>query len=109
MPKAGDAQHRKGSRRSGAPRGRRKSGRGELRRFEPVSDDQVLATVERAERHHRKGQADSDAWFGLARRLCCGGCAVMQNLSARLDDCMDDRVRVARSNPIASLVPTQFL
>src|SRR5207245_2967404 len=54
MPKTGDAQHRKGSERSEAPRGRREAEPGELRRFEPVSDVQVLAAVERAERHQRR-------------------------------------------------------
>jgi hypothetical protein len=54
MPKTGDAQHRKGSGRSEAPRGRREAESGELRRFEPVSDVQVLAAVERAEHHQRR-------------------------------------------------------
>ena len=54
MPKTGDAQHRKGSERSEAPRGRREAEPGDLRRFEPVSDVQVLAAVERAERHQRR-------------------------------------------------------
>jgi hypothetical protein len=54
MPKTGDAQHRKGSGRSGASRGRREAELDELRRFEPVSDAQVLAAVERAKRHQKR-------------------------------------------------------
>jgi hypothetical protein len=54
MPETRDAPHRKGSERSEASRGRREAEPGELRRFEPVSDHQVLAAVERAERHHER-------------------------------------------------------
>jgi hypothetical protein len=54
MPKTGEAQHRKGSERSEAARGHREAEPGKLRRFEPVSDVQVLAAVERAERHQER-------------------------------------------------------
>jgi hypothetical protein len=70
MRKAGDAQPRKRSGRSGASRGRREVEPGELRRFEPVSDGEVLAAVERAEVHNERenegvSRADVAAHLGF--------------------------------------------
>ncbi len=72
MPKRGDKQERgsagAGGTSAGARRAEDSKTDGELRRFEPVSDELVLAAIDRAERH-RAGEREGVPFWAVVAHL----------------------------------------